>query len=142
MITTIGTFSLTSSQVANMSDLTITPFKCLTIDGSGQVEAESEDTPTQGQIDALVALIEALPTQISDIQAANRFNVLKCKQDLYIAFAANLTLLTTWAGLIGNMAEAKSFAQLKALAASVLTGQDLTDFKGVFLAQDINLDNY
>jgi hypothetical protein len=70
------------------------------------------------------------------------FNPDACIIALYEEFKTRSTLTKEWAGLVVELIKHKNFADLKSFANANLTGDDLTDFKAVFLTFNIDLDDF
>lgn len=101
-----------------------------TVNGNGSVTY----TRTQLTSEQLSALA------LSQLIAS--FNPAACIAALYTEFSDRAALVNEWGALVAWLIQFKNFPALKELANSQLSGQDLTDFKAVFTAFNIDLDNF
>lgn len=83
---------------------------------------------------------------ITKLDNQKNFNPDIAKASLYTKFQSKLLTVAPYYGVIGDLLIFKNFSALLSLAqgmlqANIINAQDLTDFKQVFLDQNVDLDN-
>lgn len=149
MDTFIGVFDLTENQIANMSTISVVPFKggSYNMDTKRYV-AVSETEPTQQQKESLASAINSLSETLDRTVYEAGFNVdLMTKRIGDVIDDLREIALLPYLGGVQSSAKAKNWVKLKNLInglvqANIATSNEAALIKGVILEQGINIDSY